>query len=383
MSDDDDDFYMVLPSNGCADTHPENEANKFTISWEQPLSLGVDKWKVALTEANFSYTMTSINTSFGIKYDKVKIEDLEFRALISGNFETRHVRMTFPDIPENREETWFRVRNRLYESGSFTTPTVYFLRDDVFVESTTPFLIEIDESRWVTHPKSKKFRILIPKRYLTRRKIMKTAGIDFECPVAFRYMTLPTIKSHEVFAQEEVFWANTDEMVDGLKVIFKDVFEKVELIDGKLKLWVGKGITKVQFLSGLNICLGFTKRIYGAIAPNGYIMAEGVPYLRHGINTMYIYSSICQPIRVGSVCVPLLKSVWLEPNRNNGNNQSHAFGEVCNIVIKNPMYLPLSSTSINAIEVNIRSDSGRLIPFIGGSITSLTLHFKRQRRRRH
>ena len=40
------------------------------------------------------------------------------------------------------------------------------------------------------------------------------------------------------------------------------------------------------------------------------MIAEAEPYLRHGINNIYVCSSICQPIRVGEVCVPFLKSIW-------------------------------------------------------------------------
>jgi hypothetical protein len=40
--------------------------------------------------------------------------------------------------------------------------------------------------------------------------------------------------------------------------------------------------------------------------------------------------------------------------------------------------LPISNTTINTIEINIRDDSGRVIPFDEGSVTSLTLHFKQK-----
>ena len=146
------------------------------------------------------------------------------------------------------------------------------------------------------------------------------------------------------------------------------------MLNGTLKFTIRGGVSTIEFLNGFNICLGLSKRKYHIV--DSVLFAESEPYLRHGINSMYVYWSIVQPIRVGNVCVPLLKSVWLD--RGGGKNTSHSFGEVCNIRVKNPMYLPVSSTSISSIEVNIRSDSGRLIPFVEGSITSLTLHFKRK-----
>ena len=114
----------------------------------------------------------------------------------------------------------------------------------------------------------------------------------------------------EVFAQEDVFWANTDEMVAGLTTIFDPVFKKVSKEkDGKLKMVPRDEIVRMDFLNGLNIVLGFQKRRYTITRETYYLMAESQPYLRHGINNIYVYSSICQSIRVGEVCVPLLKSI--------------------------------------------------------------------------
>ena len=41
------------------------------------------------------------------------------------------------------------------------------------------------------------------------------------------------------------------------------------------------------------------------------------------------------------------------------------------------MYLPISSSCINNIEINIRDDAGRLINFASDTKTTLTLHFKK------
>ena len=102
------------------------------------------------------------------------------------------------------------------------------------------------------------------------------------------------------------------------------------------------------------------------------IEANYVPVLNQGITHLYIYSSICKPMNVGGVKVPLLKSIWLDGERRN-----YSHGEIINVPITNPMYIPVSQTSINSIEVNIRNDYGKYIPFPDGSVTSLTLHFKK------
>ena len=98
MQDDEEDFYMVLPSNGCPDTHPENEANNYVISWEQPIQMNATKRKVALTEANFSYTMSSMSTMFGIRVERKWLTNLGFRIKLTGDIEQRKLSLTFPDI---------------------------------------------------------------------------------------------------------------------------------------------------------------------------------------------------------------------------------------------------------------------------------------------
>jgi hypothetical protein len=121
--------------------------------------------------------------------------------------------------------------------------------------------------------------------------------------------------------------------------------------------------------------MGFTKIVFRnpTVGEKGVtFMADFPPQLKRGVNNMHIYASVVRPIHVGGSMVPLLNSLWLDVNKRDYN-----FGEVRSIVIKNSMYVPLASTSVDSIEINVRSDSGRLFPFIEGAVTSLTLHFKR------
>ena len=66
-----DDFYIVLPSNGCSEKHPQNTANHFFNSWENPFNFSDGKWTVALTEANYYHAQTTINVDFAVEYTKI------------------------------------------------------------------------------------------------------------------------------------------------------------------------------------------------------------------------------------------------------------------------------------------------------------------------
>jgi hypothetical protein len=110
--------------------------------------------------------------------------------------------------------------------------------------------------------------------------------------------------------------------------------------------------------------LGFEKSTF---INTGIHKAENQAYREKTTNLMYIYSSLVDPILVGGVYVPLLRSIWVDSK----------YGDMVHKNVKNKMYLPVSSTSINNIEIQIRNDAGELISFPYGSKTTLTLHLKR------
>jgi len=86
---------------------------------------------------------------------------------------------------------------------------------------------------------------------------------------------------------------------------------------------------------------------------------------------MYVYSSICAPIQVGDTRAPLLKAIWLKSIKDLVRE------EVRSINIENAMYIPVSSSTINSVKINIRTDSGSFVPFSDSAITAITLHFKK------
>ena len=99
IDDNDDDFYMILPSNGCKDIHPENTANKFITSWESPINFNGGEWKVALTEANLSYTSTTLNRDFGINTYEPSKREVYFKGRLVGNVAKGEVSLVMPDLP--------------------------------------------------------------------------------------------------------------------------------------------------------------------------------------------------------------------------------------------------------------------------------------------
>ena len=82
---------------------------------------------------------------------------------------------------------------------------------------------------------------------------------------------------------------------------------------------------------------------------------------------MYIYSDLIESLVVGNVQAKILRSIVPcgQP------------GEMVAEEIKTPTYHRLRTSVFSSMEINIRSDTGNLIPFTSGTVR-VTLHFRRR-----
>ncbi|XP_071652976.1 uncharacterized protein [Temnothorax longispinosus] len=96
--------------------------------------------------------------------------------------------------------------------------------------------------------------------------------------------------------------------------------------------------------------------------------------LQRGIpDKMFVYCDICEPYVTGDVQTPLLRIVPVETYRYNhveayGTNQVKHFSPL--------HYIPLRKTNFRTIEIDIKDQLGKNIPFESGTLT-VTLHFRR------
>ena len=96
--------------------------------------------------------------------------------------------------------------------------------------------------------------------------------------------------------------------------------------------------------------------------------ADDVVNLTHGFDTLYVYTNIVESRIVGDTLAPLLRPLPI--SGRNGDRVSARFTNV--------HYVPLSYSHFDSIEVDIRDDMGRRVPFEYGRVT-VTLHFRRRR----
>lgn len=88
---------------------------------------------------------------------------------------------------------------------------------------------------------------------------------------------------------------------------------------------------------------------------------------KHSFQTMYVYSDLIESLVVGDVQANLLRMILPRGQP----------GEMVADETKRPTYHRLRTSIFSSVEMNTRSDTGRLISFASGAVR-ITLHFRRR-----
>ena len=83
--------------------------------------------------------------------------------------------------------------------------------------------------------------------------------------------------------------------------------------------------------------------------------------------SLFIYSNIVEYHTVGDTRAPLLRIV----------NVDGSYGETVTKIYDSPHYMPLKHKLVDMIEIDIRDDTGKAIPFVSGRVI-VKLHFRRK-----
>ena len=97
-------------------------------------------------------------------------------------------------------------------------------------------------------------------------------------------------------------------------------------------------------------------------------VAEDVVNMNRGFDTIYVYTDVVESRIVGDSVAPLLRA--LPVGGIHGATVSNRFTNI--------HYVPLLYSHFKSIEMDIRDDTGRRVPFEYGRVT-VTLHFRRRR----
>lgn len=389
------DFYMVLPSNSNPQIHPKNNASNFIVSWESLMYLD-SKWKVALTEMTYVYSPYTLNDNYGIEYNYLWTPHINYDVTIIdnksregyNNYAVGHAR-GYSAFRKLQLETQYGDEFFIPKIDNFTILNggrIRFYCENRFrlkfpnIETANAFgfnALETEDmgfrysSQQVIFPGKKGMFWFHESDFSPLRNGLLTRYYINVTTYAYNKRDYLTCMIDKFYS-----FADFKSLINQMKNLSFE-YERKPIQDcwlnestSQICFKVGEEVTRIKFLNGLNTILGFKEREFDCEHDKEFC-ANFEPQLNRGLNNMYIYASICQPIQVGHTRVPLLKSIWIDVNK-----PVHP-DELRNVVIKNPMYIPLSTSSINSIEINIRNDAGTFIPFPDSAVTSLTLHFKR------
>jgi len=85
-----------------------------------------------------------------------------------------------------------------------------------------------------------------------------------------------------------------------------------------------------------------------------------------GFYSLYIYCDVLGHMHVGDTRAPLLRAIAVRGKH----------GEAVHEIFSKVTYIPLQKKVFDSIEINIMTDTGKPVPFVGGK-SLVTLHFRR------
>ena len=109
--------------------------------------------------------------------------------------------------------------------------------------------------------------------------------------------------------------------------------------------------------------LGFLKG--WPVNPGLKMTATSMFTMNRGMNLIYIYSDVASYSIVGDIETPLLRVC----------NTSGRDSEMVRTIFTHPHYVPVARNEFETIEINIKDELGRRIPFMHGK-SIVTLHFR-------
>jgi hypothetical protein len=134
-------------------------------------------------------------------------------------------------------------------------------------------------------------------------------------------------------------------------------------VDHKATLWV-IDLSQVIISPLLKSLIGFDKLDF----PPGNHKAPYVSDVTRRVNSLYVYYPLVEPRMVGDAQVPLLRIVPVA-----GRD-----GEMVTRVFDPVQYCPLAQRRFQDIQIDIRDDTGKVVPFERGRVV-VTLHCRKRK----
>ena len=318
--------YVVLPSNSSLEYFPNNTLANFNVRLGKPLILD-GAFEVALVEIiypNKRLTVEPADASMKIyltKIEKIKLPELPMK----------------PKEPaKEKDKVKYKAARADYKK------------------------------------KIKNFKQTLKSH---KNEVIKLVGTKISKEL-FKLKTFPTVyEKKKIVTSTRTLKAgvynNAEEINEQVQEITNTIESLNISLDKQTDLFTvtidGEKIKKVELSLRMAELLGFKG------STQGYTISKTEkatlqPQLEGNTHSLYIYSSLVDNQLVGDTVAPLLRVVC-PPGEKIGQQVSEKY-------IK-PYYLPVHSNYIDTIDIQIRTTTGFLFPFMSGSPVVISLHFRK------
>jgi hypothetical protein len=194
-------------------------------------------------------------------------------------------------------------------------------------------------------------------------------GVEEESEMTYDAATLGKINQVQRYSLPAGMYENPLDLALRLNGVDNDVSFWIASDSQKFKVKLSKKIIRLELSSRMSQLLGFTKDQRRYVIKND-MEAKYLPHLEGNAHSLYIYSSIVEHQIVGDVAAPLIRVVCPDADK---------LGQTVSEKYIKPYYLPVSTSYIDTIDIQIRTTTGHLFPFLSGSPVVISLHFRQRK----
>lgn len=376
--DEDDEFYVSFSSQACLDIHPQNKANNFQVSWQTAKEL-TGRWKVALTEVRYNNIHSIANRKFGVSCKKLGQVTSSFMAKLTVTNNTIGMLVEQPPpavvtLPVVRKTSgdYVMIKSEMCKNFTITFDSLSEAQRCGFKTK----VVRTENGMLVADNRIKTTAAAATDEGTTESAQPPPPPPPSPFNIKFVYEFKPTTDVFGQYFDDNLFTpARPSDFCNVMTTLFGFIFTKVEYDDMShlFSLTVAPDVLSITFENGFNLALGFRNRAYIFGTTNlvkRTLTADYTPILVNGIPSLKFFMNIIEPSLVDGNEMRLLRSVDIRPSE-------HQLGENVTRSFQLPMYMNVVVASINTIAITVKSDSYELAPFIDGSTTVVTLHFKR------
>ena len=334
--------YVVASSNSSMEVYPDNTLANFKVKLGRPIELS-GPYEVGLVEIIYP------NKSLNVQEKEATIN------ISSEKTET----IIIPPWPLNKVGPKPKMKKSRLETN---------LTKEVKLEDEAKARQELQ--KWkedkAAHERKIRGHKKLLKKIVGEEKAKNFSKLK-KLPASYSRIT-KTIRSLELTPG---LYLNISRLVE----VLRQGSEESELTEISISLDEVTGMFSVKFLGDTKSVqlsprmaelLGFPTTESG-VTLWGTSKAPMLPQLEGSAHSLYVYSSVVENQLVGHTVAPLLRVVC--PTKSQ-------MGDKVSEKYIRPYYMPVNTNYIDTIDIQIRTTSGHLFPFLSGDPVILNLHFQ-------